>query len=242
MDVAIFSAVAAEARAQALPIVVHTGDSRDIADALNAGVNGIEHGSSRDEISPALFEQMKAGGVTYDPTLTVWEGFNDVANGSLEPLERPLVLQAAPPGLIESSKKFLQSPTGLLVRDSIKKYGVDLGIAKRNLVAAWRAGVTLVTGSDAGNPLVLHGPTIEREVELWVDAGLPPAVALQAATYNSARLLRASDRIGLIQAGHEANLLLVDGNPLKDIKQIESVQSVFLKGGRIDRPDLFDQE
>jgi imidazolonepropionase-like amidohydrolase len=144
--------------------------------------------------------------------------------------------------LIESSKKFLQSPTGLLVRDSIKKYGVDLGIAKRNLVAAWRAGVTLVTGSDAGNPLVLHGPTIEREVELWVDAGLPPAVALQAATYNSARLLRASDRIGLIQAGHEANLLLVDGNPLKDIKQIESVQSVFLKGGRIDRPDLFDQE
>ncbi len=108
-------------------------------------------------------------------------------------------------------------------------------------MAAWQAGVTLVTGSDAGNPLVLHGPTIEREVELWVDAGLPPAVALQAATYNSARLLGASDRIGLIQEGREANLLLVDGNPLKDIKQIESVQLVFLKGEQINRATLFDQ-
>jgi len=242
MDLAVFRAVAAEARAKSLPIVVHTGDSHDVADALNAGVDGIEHGSSRDEIPVALFNQMKAGGVTYDPTLSVWEGYTDVANGSLEPLERPLVLQAAPPGLIESSKKFLQSADGLRMRASVKRFGVDEGIAKRNLVAAWQAGVTLVTGSDAGNPLVLHGPTIEREVELWVEAGLPPAVALQAATYNAARLLRASDRIGLVKEGHEATLLLVDGNPLKDIKQIESIQAVFLKGARISRSELFDQE
>ncbi len=242
MDTAVFRAVAAEARAKALPIVVHTGDSHDVADALGAGVDGIEHGSSRDEIPVALFQQMKTSGVTYDPTLSAWEGFTDVASGSLEPLERPLVLQAAPAGLIESSKKFLQSADGVRMRESIKKYGVDLGIAKRNLMAAWQAGVTLVTGSDAGNPLVLHGPTIEREVELWVEAGIPPEVALQAATYNSARLLRVSDRMGLIKEGHEANLLLVDGNPLKDIKQIESIQSVFLKGERISRSELFDQE
>jgi imidazolonepropionase-like amidohydrolase len=242
MDIAIFRAVAAEARAKALPIVVHTGDSRDVADALNAGVDGIEHGSSRDEIPVALFNQMKAAGVSYDPTMSAWEGFTDAANGSLEPLERPLVLQVAPPGLIDSSKKFLQSPGGMKMRESLKKYGIDMDIAKRNLVAAWQAGVTLVTGSDAGNPLVLHGPTIEREVELWVEAGLPPAVALQAATYNAARLLRVADRVGLIQAGRQANLLLVDGNPLKDIKQIESVQAVFLKGGRVSRSELFDQE
>jgi imidazolonepropionase-like amidohydrolase/ABC-type multidrug transport system permease subunit len=242
MDVSILRAIAAEARGKALPIVVHTGDSRDVADALGAGVNGIEHGSSRDEIPLALFEQMKAGGVSYDPTLSAWEGYTDVANGSMEPLERTLVLQASPPGLIESSKKFLRSADGLKMRESIKRYGIDLGIAKRNLLGAWQAGVMLVTGSDAGNPLVLHGPTIEREVELWVEAGLPAEVALQAATYNAARLLRASDRIGLIQEGREANLLLVDGNPLKDIKQIESVQAVFLKGGRIDRAGLFDQQ
>ena len=242
MDVAILGAIATEARARGLPIVVHTGDAKDVADALASGANGIEHGSSREEIPAALFNQMQAAGVYYDPTLSVWEGYTDIANGSMEPLERPQVLQAAPRDLIESSKKFLQSEGGKRMRESIQRYGVDLGIAKRNLLAAWQAGVVLVTGSDAGNPLVLHGPTIEREVELWVEAGVPPAVALQAATYNSARLLGASDRIGLIQEGRAANLLLVDGNPLKDIKQIESVQSVFLKGEHIDRTDLFDQE
>jgi imidazolonepropionase-like amidohydrolase/ABC-type multidrug transport system permease subunit len=242
MDVAILRAVAAEARAKGLPIVVHTGDARDVADALNAGVNGIEHGSSREMIPEALFQQMKAKGVTYDPTLTVWEAYTDLASGNMEPLERPLVLQTAPPGLIESSKKFLQSANGRAMRDSIRRYGVDLGIAKRNLAAAWRAGVTLVTGSDAGNPLVFHGPTIEREVELWVDAGVTPVVALQAATFNSAHLLGASDRMGLVEQGREANLLLVDGNPLKDIQQIESIQAVFLKGERIGRSDLFHKE
>ncbi|MBV9771582.1 MAG: ABC transporter permease [Bryobacterales bacterium] len=242
MDLGIFRAVASEARAKALPIVVHTGDSRDVADALNAGVNGIEHGSARDLIPAALFEQMKASGVTYDPTLSAWDGYTDVAKGSLAPLERPLVLQTAPPGLIESSKKFLQSAGGLRMRDSIGRYGVNLGIAKQNLMAAWRAGVTLVTGSDAGNPLVLHGPTIQRELQLWMEAGLPPEVALEAATYNSARLLRADGRIGVIKEGRNATLLIVDGNPLKDIRQLESVQAVFLKGERIGRADLFNQE
>ena len=56
---------------------------------------------------------------------------------------------------------------------------------------AWEAGVTLVTGSDAGNMLVFHGPTVQHELQLWVEAGIPPAVALQAATWNAARLLRA---------------------------------------------------
>ncbi len=118
---------------------------------------------------------------------------------------------------------------------------MDPQIARQNLLDAWHAGVVLVTGSDAGNPLTLHGPTIQREVELWVEAGIPPAVALQAATTNAARLLGAGDRIGLVKQGYDANLILVDGNPLKEIKQIESVRTVILKGEQIGRSDLFDQ-
>jgi imidazolonepropionase-like amidohydrolase len=99
----------------------------------------------------------------------------------------------------------------------------------------------LVTGSDSGNPLVIHGPAIHRELQLWVQAGIPIPVALQAATYNAARLLRIENRTGLIRKGLEANLLLVDGNPLTDIKQTESIQRVIFKGERIDRPDLFEK-
>ena len=213
LDVTLLQAIAEEARARKLPIVVHTGDARDVADALNAGVNGIEHGSSRELIPPDLFVQMKVGGVTYDPTLSVWEGYTAIANGTAEELDRPLVLQAVPAALIASTKEFLNSTDGAKLREGVARYGVNLDIAKQNLVAAWHAGVTLVTGSDAGNPLVLHGPTIEREVELWVDAGLPPAVALQAATYNAARLLGADGHIGIIEEGRDANLMFVTGDP-----------------------------
>jgi imidazolonepropionase-like amidohydrolase len=100
----------------------------------------------------------------------------------------------------------------------------------------------LVTGSDAGNPLTLHGPTIQRELELWVEAGIPPAIALEAATYNGARLLGTASHAGLVKEGYDANLILVDGNPLKEIKQMESIRTVILKGEQIGRSGLFDQE
>ena len=241
-NLAILRALAEEARALKLPIIMDTGGSRGAADALSVGVNGVEHASLGENLSNQLFAQMKTQGVMYDPSLTAMEGFASIANGSLDPLDRPLVLQAGPAALIESTKKFLQSDKGAQMRAQLKTSPESLDLGKENLLAAWKAGVLLVTGSGAGSPLTLHGPTIQREVELWVEAGVPPAVALQAATYNAARLLGVSDRIGLIREGHDANLLLVDGNPLKEIKQLESIQSVIYKGERISRSELFDQE
>ena len=240
MDVAVLRAVAEEAHKDNLPIVVHTGDAKDVADALAVGVDGIEHGSMRDRIPEELFAQMKARGVTYDPTLTVWEAFTDLGAGSTAPLERPLVQQVAPSGLIQSTKAFLALPAGVQMRQRIQASGMVTEFAKQNLLAAWRAGVMLVTGTDSGNPLVVHGPAIHREMQLWVEAGIPPTVALQAATYNAARLLRADGRLGRIAKGLEADLLLVDGDPVKDIHQTESIQKVIYKAEPIDRPDLFE--
>lgn len=88
---------------------------------------------------------------------------------------------------------------------------------------------------------MIHGPTVQRELELWVQAGIPPAVALQAATYNAARLLRADKQIGSIQQGNDADLLVVDGNPLEDITATERISLVVFKGERVERSELFDQ-
>lgn len=117
-----------------------------------------------------------------------------------------------------------------------------MAVCNQNLLAAMRAGVMLVTGTDSGNPTIFHGPGLHRELQLWVEAGVPTAVALQAATYNGAQLLRTSDHMGLIKKGYDANLLLVDGNPLKDISVTERISMVMLKGERVDRSELFDQQ
>jgi len=90
--------------------------------------------------------------------------------------------------------------------------------------------------------MVAHGPGIHRELQLWVQAGIAPAAALQGATSNGARLLHADQRIGLIRKGYEASLLLVDGNPLQDISATERISTVFFKGERVNRADIFEQK
>jgi hypothetical protein len=172
----------------------------------------------------------------------VVDAFSSLAQGKSDMLDRSLVQQVAPKKLLESTKKFLQSPEGDKMRAGLAKYPVSLALCDQNLLAAMRAGVMLVTGTDSGNPTLFHGPALHRELQLWVEAGVPAAVALQAATYNGAQLLRRSNVIGLIKKGYDANLLLVDGNPLKDISVTERISMVMFKGERIDRSELFDQQ
>lgn len=127
-------------------------------------------------------------------------------------------------------------------RKSLAQYPIDMAIAIDNLKRAQAHGVLLVTGSDAGNFLVIHGPTVQHEMQLWVRAGIAPAVALQAATLNAARLLKADNRTGSIHSGNDADLLVVDGNPLEDITATERISMVVFKGERVDRSGLFDQK
>jgi len=241
LDVGIFDAVARAAHADGLPLAVHTGDARDVADAVQADANAIEHGSFREAIPDAWFEQMAKQGIFYDPTLSVAEAVKDFVEGKTTLLKRSLVQQVGPPDLLQGTEQALAAKDTEKMRQDIAKYPIELQVAVDNLKRAYQRGVPLVTGSDAGNVLVIHGPTVHHELQLWVRAGIPPAAALQAATYNAARLLRAENRIGSIQPGNDADLLVVDGNPLEDISATERISLVVFKGERVDRSELFDQ-
>ena len=81
LDTGLFDAVAHAAHADDLPLAVHTGDARDVADAVAAQANSIEHGSFREAIPDALFARMAGQGTFYDPTLSVGEAFKDFAAG-----------------------------------------------------------------------------------------------------------------------------------------------------------------
>ena len=241
LDSAIFMAIGEEAKAQGLPLAVHTGDNRDIADAIAAGAAIIEHGSAREPVSQENLEKMAKAGIAYDATLTVLDALDQIRDGRYTAFERSLVQQAAPGDLLASTKRFFASPEGAKMRDAMRNAPLQSAIAIENLKRARAAGVTLAMGTDAGNMLVFHGPTVQRELQLYVAAGVPPAEALTAATRNAARVLNAGDRIGLIQAGYSANLLLVDGNPLTDIAAAERISLVVFRGERVDKSELFEQ-
>ena len=242
MNLDLLRAVVEEAHAKKLPASIHTDESRDVIDAVSLGTDSIEHGSFRDEIPDATIAEMKARGITFDPTLSVVEGLSDFARGKTDLLKRSLVQQVTAKELLTGTEHAASSNEMKSMRDGLSHYPLSMELGSRNLLKAWRAGGPLVTGSDAGNFLVLHGPTVQHEIELWVAAGIPPEVALQAATRNAAKLLRADNRIGTIEKGKEASLLVVDGNPLQDVRALSSISNVFLKGERVARSTLFEQK
>ena len=240
LDILIVRSVAEEAKAQNLPLATHTGDARDVTDAVEIGSASIEHGSWRDEIPDAVLEHMARQGIYLDPTLGVAQSYAQYYSGQAGALTNSLVQQVVPGRILNSTREFVGSGKAA---DAARAATFTQAFeqAKANLVRAWKARVPLVMGTDAGNPLVFHGPSMHTELQLWVQAGIPAEVALQAATGNAAKLLRAA-RIGAIRPGMDADLLLVDGNPLQDIAATERVSLVVFKGERVRRSELFEKK
>jgi imidazolonepropionase-like amidohydrolase/ABC-type multidrug transport system permease subunit len=238
LDTHIYDAVVAQAAKDNLPSATHTGNAADVKDAADAGTNSVEHGSIVDLIPGATFAEMQQKGIAYDPTLSVYEAVVDWRTGNPEPLERSLVQQVGPSDLLSSTRAMLQKEN----REPVEHFSGLLERLNQNLRNAYKAGVLLITGSDAGNTMVIHGPTVQHELELWVKAGIPCAAALQAATYNAAKILRAEDHIGSIQPGRDATMILLDGDPLQDISNTERISLVMFRGERVSRSELFHQQ
>ncbi len=99
----------------------------------------------------------------------------------------------------------------------------------------YRAGITLLAGTDSPEPFVCPGFSLHQELELLVESGLPPAAALKCATLNNARIVRAESRLGSVEPGKVADLVLLERNPLEDIRSTRSVAKV-IRGGRVLEP------
>jgi len=103
------------------------------------------------------------------------------------------------------------------------------------IIALYRAGVPIVPGSDTG--LVAYG--LHRELELYVEAGMTPLEAIQTATIVPARAMGLDRDSGTVEAGKRADLILVAGNPLEDIKALRQVSRVVADGRMYDASALW---
>ena len=93
-----------------------------------------------------------------------------------------------------------------------------------------RAGVPMMAGTDTGDPGTRPGDELHRELELLVEAGLTPLEALRSATLAPARYLDALDSLGSIEKGKLADIVLLDANPLEDIRNTRKIAGVFVRG------------
>ena len=104
-----------------------------------------------------------------------------------------------------------------------------------------KMGGILLAGSDpTGDGSTLAGFGDQREVELLVDAGFTPVEAIQIATKNGAEFLGIVDRVGTVNSGKQADLIVVNGDPARSISEIEKVEYVFRKGVGFDPAKLLE--
>jgi imidazolonepropionase-like amidohydrolase len=100
------------------------------------------------------------------------------------------------------------------------------------------AGVTLLAGTDVGIPALIPGISLHEELELLVEAGLTPLEALRTATINPARVLGRADSLGSVEAGKLADLVLLEADPLVDIRNTQRIRAVVADGRLYRRADL----
>jgi imidazolonepropionase-like amidohydrolase len=99
-------------------------------------------------------------------------------------------------------------------------------------------GVNLVPGTDSNTEYAIAGVALHEEMELLIAAGLSPYEVLRTATVNSARLLGSLDRLGTIEVGKDANLILVEANPLDGLATLRAPTGVMVNGRYAEEGDL----
>jgi imidazolonepropionase-like amidohydrolase len=103
-------------------------------------------------------------------------------------------------------------------------------IAAANLRRVFEAGIPIAMGTDAGNPLTFHGPSVYVEMEAMQAAGLTPMQVLVASTQGGARAMGRERDLGTLEAGKSADLLVVDADPTANIANLRRLRWV-MRGG-----------
>lgn len=186
-------AIVQTAHTRQMKVAAHSHSAAGVVDALNAGVDSIEHGSNTPPEAYALFKKNNAFLV---PTLTV------------------VMLN------IRKELPTAKEPMRSLMQTFVDNNGPTM-------MRAWRAGVRIASGSDAG--VTPHGKNA-LELEYYVEQGMPAVEALKTATVNAAELIGRSKDLGTLEAGKIADIIAVDSSPLDDIKQLQSVRFVMKDG------------
>jgi hypothetical protein len=165
-----------------------------------------------------------------DPTLTTFDFIRQKDGDIAQPYA--VVADHMPPdvrrGFYQGQMKIPDEATAALHEKSYAKMIEFVG-------RMYKAGIPIVAGTDA-----LAGFTLQRELELYVQAGLTPSQVLQIATYNGAKFSRVLDDRGVVMQGKRADLILVDGDPTKDISDIRKV-ALVIKGDKFYAPSEIDE-
>ncbi len=215
-------AVVAAAHSDRLAAIVHAQAEWAAREAIACGADGLAHMFVDARADASFVALAKSRHVFVETTDDVWAGASGAGLAK--------ALAADPrvaPYLSPFQKQTLQA-------SEAKTFPQFFRNALANTRALHAAGIPLLAGTDAPNPATAHGASLHEELQILVMAGFTPEEALNAATGLPARIFHLGDR-GRIAAGCRADLLLVNGNPAKDISDTLDIARIWKNGFAIDR-------
>jgi imidazolonepropionase-like amidohydrolase len=260
----MIAAVVQEARARGVPVAAHLGRATATEAAVAGvtsieHLSGVADAASSDRerlrrthddflagwtafelewlrLQPSALEQVARTlvdrGVTIVPTLALHEAFSRLADPDL--LKDP-ALADIPADVVQRA----WAPADIMSRakwtaDTLAQFKRVMPVLQRFVTLYAKLGGRVVAGTDTAQQFVVPGASLHRELELYVAGGLTPAQALKSATSDAADLLGIAGRAGTIQPGKDADLVLVSGDPLADIRATRRILNV-VRGGVVVR-------
>lgn len=213
---ALYGAVINEAHAHGLRVTAHVFTLEDAKGLLRAGIDAFAHGVRDQDVDDELVE--------------LWQGRPDVT----------LVPNLPGPGVpvdLEWINTVTSEQLAAMQESSVDNPEAQrgFGIQARNLARLHEAGVRIAFGTDGSAPWNVH-----LEMEDMVRAGLSPAEVITAATLNAADLL-GLDHLGSVAEGKSADFIVLNANPLEDIRNSREIEAVYLRGDPLDRAGLAAQ-
>jgi imidazolonepropionase-like amidohydrolase len=235
----VVHAVVDESHRLKLRVAVHATELEAARASVEEGADLLVHSVNDKLVDDAFVKLLKEKHTILTPTLVVFERYGRTFANKLEltPEEKAWgdpeiiatldVTKTPEDKLPERIKKAMANPQPVL--DSIQK---TYDVALKNLKTLEDAGVTIATGTDAGNIGTIHGPAIFREFQLMKQAGLTPMQILQCTTANAAKTFggEVGAKIGSLKPGNYADLVILRSNPLDEIAHASDIDSVMKNG------------
>jgi imidazolonepropionase-like amidohydrolase len=227
----VYRTVIEEAHRRGLRVAAHLFYLDDARGLVDGGADFLAHSVRDREVDPAFVAALKARGICLCPTL-MREVSTFVYADEPDFFSDPFFLKAADPAVVaelrspERRERTRSSPATARYREALK-------MASRNLKTLSEAGIPIAFGTDTGPPARFQGYFEHRELQLMVDAGLTPAQALFAASGGAARCMGLVD-VGRIEPKAWADFLVLGKDPVADIRNTTTLESVWIAGRRLD--------
>jgi len=237
----VFFAAVAEASQVGLTVSGHVPVAVKVEEAADAGMRSIEHLANYEVLGECssgetyslssclrLFDKLAANGVWQTPTLAFFQTLPDVFEG--QPLHHA---EYASDSLLELTRRNIE--VSHVPRASLDKLRYAARVAlKQGIHDLYSRGNRFLAGCDG----LVPGFCLHDELEWFTKAGFSPLEALQTATINPARYLGRDKLQGTIEVGKRADLVLLDADPLADIRNVQRIDAVLLRGKLVTKPTI----